>query len=111
MKTNETKHTPGPWKIEPHHPGDKDLLIFPAYTWVDYDDVDHEQQMANARLIAAAPELLEEYSRLIERLKEASDMCYRGHSQVAEELCHEFESFVSPAIARATQPPTTEGGL
>ena len=57
---------------------------------------------ANARLIAAAPELLAEYHSLLARLAAASKDCARGHSQVAEELCHEFADFKSPAITKAT---------
>ena len=66
---NETKHTPGPWKSEP-------LLSRPNVHTVrtvrpdetghtmeicapDSYRYNHEQQQANARLIAAAPEMLE----------------------------------------------------
>lgn len=48
-----TKHTPGPWKIQPHTTVDKEFTVGPAI--MDYDDVDHDQQDANARLISAAP--------------------------------------------------------
>lgn len=56
-------HAPGPWffKID-----GKDIYIggeghanyYDAFARVDYDDVDHEEAEATARLIAAAPDLL-----------------------------------------------------
>jgi hypothetical protein len=57
---------------------------------------------ADARLIAAAPDLIAEYKQLLKRIKDASDACLEGHSQVAEGLCHEMAEFQSPAIAKAT---------
>ena len=65
MKT--TKHTPGPWKwdeswgaIVTNHPnGHK--LVCPMWTGCDRRGLGHEvvaEDMANARLIAAAPDLL-----------------------------------------------------
>jgi hypothetical protein len=50
-------HTPGPWKIQRHTLADKEFSVGPAT--IAYDDVDHDEQDANAALIAAAPELLE----------------------------------------------------
>lgn len=50
-----------------------------------------------------------EYRDLLSRLKDASEACFSGHSQVAGELCHEFADFQSPALA-ATTPAKTKGG-
>ena len=61
------KHTPGPWTVDKYYRHDKEIFILEPSVSVNYDDVDHEEQEANARLIAAAPELLEV-------LKEAFDM-------------------------------------
>lgn len=61
-------HTPGPWAIERIIPGDKDISIPAPSVMVDYDDFDEEgrkEQLANAMLIAAAPELLEALARLV----------------------------------------------
>ena len=60
----ETKHTPGPWTAHPielnhglpYTPVAASTLIAKAYSTAFGD---HEQSDANARLIAAAPELLE----------------------------------------------------
>jgi len=75
MKNNNrnTKHTPGPWKVESHpnrqFPTCLEMEIWNQNTHVatiqghhEYkDDVNNE---ANARLIAAAPELLEALLRV-----------------------------------------------
>ena len=64
-------HTPGPWEAA-WESGDKDIYIGElgyadyrnCFARVDYDDVDHAEAEANARLIAAAPELLEALDEL-----------------------------------------------
>ena len=53
-----TEHTPGPWKVGKIEPWMKSIEIDGPAVKVDYDDVIREQQEANARLIAAAPDLL-----------------------------------------------------
>jgi len=57
--TTSASHTPGPWTIEPFDGSDKEITIREPAVWVDYDDVNHQEQAANARLIVASPELLE----------------------------------------------------
>jgi hypothetical protein len=68
-----SKHTPGPWGFDPDNWGqsfkagwgilalDEDgCALRPAYIHVERNGYDHhEEAEANARLIAAAPELLE----------------------------------------------------
>lgn len=54
-----SEHTPGPWSVEPYDKYQKDIIIIEPRCSVDNDDVDHEEAEANARLIAAAPDLLE----------------------------------------------------
>lgn len=58
------KHTKGPWEIEKYSTADKYIYIGPGIS-LDYDDVDHAEQSANAKLIAAAPELLRELKHLV----------------------------------------------
>ena len=65
---SETKHTPGPWEVswdkygkESEIHGKSELNDGPICI-IPHDDVTEsgaEEQLANARLIAAAPELLE----------------------------------------------------
>ncbi len=53
-----SKHTPGPWTIKPYKSWDKRILLPEPSIYVDNDDVDQDEASANARLIAAAPDLL-----------------------------------------------------
>lgn len=89
----EFKGTPGPWHIKPVKAatveGDLNIIqtgsatgkgyhIGYATTWTDSEETKNEA-MANARLIAAAPELLEAlqtYMSAVKRMNEAmSDGC------------------------------------
>lgn len=58
-----SKHTPGPWKVfngTDVYPDDDDTegMRYIADCAPVYDDLSFEQRRANARLIAAAPDLL-----------------------------------------------------
>lgn len=73
---SEAKFTPGEWEIRSFTTADKWIDIDGPAAQVDYDDVNHEEQAANARLIAAAPEMyakLEKILEWIERLAERSE--------------------------------------
>ncbi|MBA4086656.1 MAG: hypothetical protein C0491_02490 [Novosphingobium sp.] len=68
-------HTPGPWIIDPRHYWDKGIGIrqdadgwHRLYCEVDRDDCDRDTAEANARLIAAAPALLDVAIQLEESL-------------------------------------------
>jgi len=72
MKEN-VKHTPGPWKVKDELP-DGDIYILPE-SRVDgnsicrMDDDAPEQMLANAALIAAAPDLLAACEGMIDLCK------------------------------------------
>lgn len=54
------KFTPGPWEVDGHMVRTADgEFNYIADTYNDDTDFDHEDSAANARLIAAAPDLLE----------------------------------------------------
>ena len=63
---SETKHTPGPWEVEEHENGDIETsvcgLVKTTYRSGPSGGLDlkqmKEEALANARLIAAAPDLL-----------------------------------------------------
>ena len=61
-----SKHTPGPWRFEPHSVDSNYMLIYCSNTPGEGDNVRGYCGAANARLIAAAPDLLEALQRLIE---------------------------------------------
>lgn len=60
----DPKFTPGPWTIDPRHGGDKEIIVRQdGDSWhrlqaaVDCDDCDLDMAIANANLIAAAPDM------------------------------------------------------
>lgn len=70
------KHTPGPWKSAIW---DKRINIYDGqnrvtpFAWVDNDDVDPREASANARLICAAPDLLESVAALLPIVESLDD--------------------------------------
>lgn len=67
------KHTPGPWSINNWPQGDSQIAIgavgTPLIAKAFLRDVSINQQKANARLIAAAPELLAVAQQAAEAIK------------------------------------------
>lgn len=61
LTTEAAKHTPGPWRAEPNPPNTKQWIVIASTHETVVHSVaggkDHAE--ANARLIAAAPDLLE----------------------------------------------------
>jgi hypothetical protein len=83
------KHTPGPWEVYRnnvhagqiatiHHCLNNDWIEVWSTTWPDTE----ETQEANARLIAAAPELLDQLENLVAFLEGNYD-----HNEVAMQRC------------------------
>ena len=71
-----SKHTPGPWltAIQECHTGDIATVYHTTDGWVSIwsenwaiTGMDREEQSANARLIAAAPDLLEALKLMVEQ--------------------------------------------
>ena len=59
----ERKHTPGPWKFHANGDANDYSILGPNNNWViafiQNGEIWTEQQLANAKLIAAAPDMLE----------------------------------------------------
>lgn len=76
MDTNKTKHTPGPWHIGLRQPS-SDKFIYGSnggeVADCNMESNFPEENLANARLIAAAPELLEALRDALGSLIEARD--------------------------------------
>ena len=98
----KAKHTPGPWMLTEGNRFDKEMVITTQYRLdasigcicemdVYFTGLIGIEQEANARLIAAAPELLEALQNML-GLTEASD--YMG--------AREIEQQARAAIAKAT---------
>ena len=98
----ETKRTPGPW----HTGGHGNTIIYAADGWAVADvKVYHnrhngyEETQANARLIAAAPELLEACVAMIEWDEREKDHSVDFHARMA--LCDAAFQKARAAIAKA----------
>lgn len=80
------KHTPGPWKLGPNsidvRDGHEDNIVTLPY----HEHIASETQEANARLIAAAPELLEMTCAFRQFLTDYLEKPYFMSSEVAEEM-------------------------
>ena len=99
-------HTPGPWTLRRMHTGGFDIM-----DWRNRDvatvyggGVETESREANARLIAAAPDLLEALDGII-HFSDGFDF-YRTQSPAGKAL-EEWIGAAREAIAKAT---TTEQG-
>lgn len=84
--------TKGPWHMIPIQPGDKYIEIQGPGVTVDYDDVDHDEQRANAALIARlSPEVaLAVYKALNHMRHEMLDAAERTG---VGKLCEHTESW------------------
>jgi hypothetical protein len=96
----ESKHTPGEWKVDNGKAG-IDIINDDA-AWIarmaPYESVENERQ-ANARLIAAAPEL---YKELIAADKEICWMCKQLNPQHKDcTMCDDRKDRLA-VIAKAT---------
>lgn len=93
-----TKHTLGPWMISRDYPkqigihGTANQYGSGLVTLVPRDDCDVDEAEANARLIAAAPDLLQILETIVE------DVGYGGGGA---KLCEQFLNRAKSAIARA----------
>lgn len=56
----QAQHTPGPWGED-----DRKVILLRGASWLGFAHWDDETAIANARLIAAAPDLLEALRGLI----------------------------------------------
>jgi len=99
---SEAKHTPGPWRIKAHTDESPEHIT----GWSDWSIIGadgacvcieqtsiNDSAKHNARLIAAAPELLEALQRLI-----GTGLDEQTHRAIMSEPAH----FVNVAIAKAT---------
>ena len=100
-----TKHTPGPWSISSAcknaiNAERNNKLIGIGTTYHDPDSVyfiGQDEAIANARLIAAAPELLAACEEVIEGMIDGKNSTNKNVTMYAIQM-------VKSAIAKATQP-------
>ena len=102
MMTNETKHTPGPWDFDDLRSDGGNLEIVGGndvcVADVDPDGSDDEV-MANARLIAAAPDLLAACARWVSEAEKFASVNGFNLNDTGTAYAQ-----VKAAIAKAVQP-------
>lgn len=72
------KHTPGPWRYKPDINGSNYMLVYCSSLASEGDNLRGYCGEANARLIAAAPDLLE----ALEMVRDADNDCRRDGLRV-----------------------------
>jgi len=92
------RHTPGPWSIEPFDRLDKQITILEPRVLVDFDDVDQVEAEANARLIAAAPDMLAALRETVLQWQHRADKFGETGTGAA------VLARVNAAISKATEP-------
>jgi hypothetical protein len=101
----KTLHTPGPWAIEKEKTQGRILIRDNSEDETFVATIPHHwiKSKANARLIAAAPELLEALKSVVEKLDISGNM-----SIAAKEYYGEVIAKATAAIAKATGEPVTQ---
>lgn len=90
---NETKHTPGPWQANKWAPGYSISAPDSQYTVCNLSDCNNAE--ANARLIAAAPDMLEACQQII------NDSDMDAIHGAGRSVTHDAIDKVRAAIAKA----------
>jgi hypothetical protein len=102
--SKDTQHTPGPWMVKVHGviTTDGSVLVAKTATYIESDAVaSDEQQAANDRLIASAPDLLAER----DRLKAVLEVIAEGRAMSGEythlDTVVKYQAMARAAIAKA----------
>lgn len=99
----ETKHTPGPWKLRrAKYKSEHDFIMTNESqniaAWSFHDGVkstkEKSEHIANARLIAAAPDLL----KVLQELRESAD--YWGEYDVPVGIVAQMDAAIAKATSR-----------
>lgn len=104
------EYTPGPWElggetIDNQYPLRRyDTIIGLIFSWADGNNATYREALANARLIAAAPDLLEALiaARQALALTVSCWLCKDDMNHDDEQRIQSVRALVRAAIARAT---------
>ncbi len=113
MTADNVKHTPGPWHVDPKSPEES---FFEGVNILRHDglavavalhngDIFAPEHEANARLIAAAPELLLTLNELLEAYSKPDErLCCDGRDCgcMGSTVHQQAEHYARAAIAKAT---------
>jgi hypothetical protein len=101
--SDDVEHTPAPWTLTRTHSGAGDLVVegaegFVATPWLMPDSED--EMLANACLIAAAPELLEAAKQLLQAISAEAGTCAEVSPPVREQICSDARDAIAKAEGR-----------
>lgn len=107
--TQKTKHTPGPWVVENglqvwksgHNTVESPRICTFKNAALPVEQISYVEMEANARLIAAAPDLLEalkEIEKWYDAIENRPSLCGLGHEKYGKE---ELPKIIRAAIAKA----------
>lgn len=103
---SKAQHTPGPWRIDCDGtlcaPADKDKgrlydEILAAFPWSSFKEFNEYKNKANARLIAAAPDLLEALKSVLAGIAEAKKIGCISHTDCWDDAGILFHSPIEKA--------------
>ena len=95
-----TKHTPGPWRENSQ--GDSEYIfseVYGAIAIIPHGGIHRDEHKANAKLIAAAPDLLKAAISCRDIADKCNHAMLPGHIQ---ELLKHIETTLTEAINKAT---------
>jgi hypothetical protein len=101
-----SEHTPGPWTAEIVHSGDlgwrivSDAPGYPNDGWMICGSMMGPQSQANARLISAAPEMLEALLNIVNNGRVQPDASMGGTTDICAIPLDDFDA-ARTAIAKA----------
>ena len=110
MKTEKSKHTPGPWSVNDINPSDiygyergtkRGRFVATAVNFGSGNCCHTEEDRANAHLIAAAPELLAALEKALLGLMAATSAANREGNETAVEVYREIGDIACAALAKA----------
>lgn len=107
--SDDVEHTPGPWQADvDHQPNETPLII--AHTKpegnayvvaeVNQNGLLKGDWKVNARIIAAAPELLEAAKQLLQAISAEAGTCAEVSPPVREQICSDARDAIAKAEGR-----------
>ncbi|MCS3667374.1 hypothetical protein GGP77_001603 [Salinibacter ruber] len=97
--SDDVEHTPGPWEIEDGH-WDIEVTKGEYVIATAHAAVPNGGLKENARLISAAPELLEASKQLLQAVSAEAGTCTEVSPPVREQICSDARDAIAKAKGR-----------
>ena len=99
------KHTPGPWRFHANGDANDYTILGPDDRWVigfiQNGEIWKEEQLANAKLIAACPTMLKELQHIVERINTVAVDAIGD--KVSSAFCIALKDRANEIIKKATE--------